>query len=181
MTDLLWMPIPTWEGMYEVSDTGIVRSVQRSKPRSDGKVFNYPAQIKAQTTSPYGYRRVRLSDRTANRQETLLVHRAVALAFLSNPDGFETVNHMDGNKENNHVSNLEWVSRSQNARHGWDHGLMQPSPSGERHHNAKLTDAEAEEIRRLPRGYGRLKADAKRFGVSPSTINLIRRGKRYAR
>ena len=60
-------------------------------------------------------------------RRTKRVHRLVAETFLPNPDDKPEVNHIDGNKRNNDVSNLEWVTSKENCRHAWDNGLMRPS------------------------------------------------------
>lgn len=69
-----------------------------------------------------GYLRVNL--KRGGRQITLLVHRAVAETFHSNPEGKPVVNHRDGDKTHNHRNNLEWATHSENLQHAWDTGLM---------------------------------------------------------
>ena len=60
-------------------------------------------------------------------RETVRVSRLIAEEFIPNPDNKPEVNHIDGNKHNNNVSNLEWVSKKENVRHAWDNGLAKPS------------------------------------------------------
>lgn len=69
-----------------------------------------------------GYLRVNI--KRCGTQKTLLVHRAVAEAFIVNPHNKPTVNHLDGDKANNCVGNLEWATHSENAQHAWDTGLV---------------------------------------------------------
>lgn len=69
-----------------------------------------------------GYMEVNLSkDGTTNMK---LIHRLVAIAFIQNPNNYEEVNHIDGNKKNNTVDNLEWCTRNYNLKHAYNYGLM---------------------------------------------------------
>ena len=94
-----WRPVKGYEGLYEVSNMGRVKSLHASQEI-----------ILKQGEYPNGYMGANLSkDGTANMK---LVHRLVAIAFIQNPNNYEEVNHKDGNKKNNTVDNLEWCTRS---------------------------------------------------------------------
>ena len=104
-----WKVIDGTDGMLEVSSLGRVRSNLR-----DGRILKQQPDKK-------GYHRIRVS---INRQKiSFKVHREVAKAFIPNPLNMEQVNHIDGNKDNNSVENLEWVSNLENARHAIVNGL----------------------------------------------------------
>ena len=104
-----WSKIPFFRG-YEVSRCGRVRSLRRSKP----KILRL-----ATTTSGY----LRVSMRRGKQSRNRMVHRLVAQAFLTPCEGKTHVNHKDGNKQNNNVDNLEWVTNSDNVKHAWRIGL----------------------------------------------------------
>lgn len=104
---------------------------------------------------------------------TRKVHQLVVEAFLGVcPRGFE-INHRDGDKENNALHNLEWVTASENLRHAFRTGLR--SNAGSAHPAAKLTEEQASEIRRLT-GKVRQPELASRYGVSQQTISSIQTG-----
>ena len=99
----MWKDVPTWEYRYEINEYGNVRNKQT------GKI------IKPSMNSS-GYYRIAFYDKALNRRERYFVHRLVASIFLNNINQLKEVNHIDGNKHNNHVSNLEWCSRLHNQR-----------------------------------------------------------------
>jgi hypothetical protein len=113
---ITWKPVPGYEGFYEVSNCGLVRSVTRTIKSS----FNANRQIlgKLRTVYPMkdGYMRVQLMREHASRSYG--VHRLVMMAFSpnQNQDALD-VNHMDGNKQNNSLENLEWCTRGENHKH----------------------------------------------------------------
>lgn len=80
--------------------------------------------------------------------KSFYVHRLIANNFLNNKDNKPQVNHIDGNKQNNKISNLEWVTSSENRIHAFKIGL-QKNKTGEDHHNSKLTINDIKEIRKL--------------------------------
>lgn len=110
-----------------------------------------------------------------NRGKSARLHRLVAMAFVPNPDSFPEVNHIDGNKENNTPSNLEWCSRKQNMSHAFSTGLCKVR-FGEAAPAAKLTDADVSEIARIYVPRSRMfscAALATRYGVDQSRIHQI--------
>lgn len=99
---LEWRPVKGLEGFYEVSSVGEIRRVGNIEPRKKGKMTA-------------GYYCVTCYVNNVARH--ISIHRAVAEAFIPNPEGKRTVNHKDGNKLNNVVSNLEWATHSENSLH----------------------------------------------------------------
>jgi hypothetical protein len=121
----IWKPIKNYEGSYEVSNMGKVRSLDRyciqKNNFSDKYNHIYKGKILNQYKNNAGYMQVQLSKRYKTLPKR--VHRLVAEAFISNPDNYKCVNHIDGNKLNNNVSNLEWCSYSHNNREARRLGL----------------------------------------------------------
>ena len=107
-----WRSVAGYEGIYEVSNLGNVRSLDRL----NGRGFRIKGQNMKPVTNQKGYLRVGLS--LNNVQSLKSIHRLVAQAFIPNPDNKPQVNHIDENKQNNHVDNLEWVTNRENALHG---------------------------------------------------------------
>ncbi len=89
---------------YSVSNYGRVRNDNTNK-------------IRKLTKNTYGYLRTNITNNAENTHKEIKVHRAVAELFIPNPNNYPQVNHIDGNKENNCVDNLEWVTASENTRH----------------------------------------------------------------
>ena len=102
----LWKDVPGYEGLYQVSNLGrIIRCGRIRKPKKDHSGYLVVSLYKEATGKEYK------------------VHRLVAIAFLPNPEGKRSVNHIDGDKENNRVENLEWVTHSENMKHAYATGL----------------------------------------------------------
>lgn len=104
----MWKPIKGYEGFYDISDTGLVKSLRRNKILRPGKTVK-------------GYQFVLLSVNGIKRN--CLIHRLVAETYLPMVGENFEVNHIDGNKENNSVTNLEWCTRAQNLKHAVVMGL----------------------------------------------------------
>lgn len=126
----MWKEIKGYEGYYEVSNEGRVRSLTRTILDSRGVLRTLSGSEMKLSESTHrdrggdGYFVVNLRrDHTSN---VCPVHRLVAEAFIPNDDNLPTVNHKDGDKHNNHVSNLEWASYADNNIHALEHNLRQP-------------------------------------------------------
>ena len=117
-----WLTVKGYEGLYEVSDAGQVRSVTRKCLHKNGKVTLNVGKVLAQSPNK-NTRYMMCGLWRNNKAKYYLVHRLVAEAFIPNPDNLAEVNHIDGNRQNNHLSNLEWVTRKGNIRHAIDTGL----------------------------------------------------------
>ena len=169
----VWKDIAGYEGAYQISNLGRVKSLPRQGTRSTKE------KIRAISLTHDGYERIRLIFK--GKDETKRVHRLVAEAFIPNPEKKETVNHIDGNKLNNSVSNLEWTDRHEQMHHAYKNNLKKPM-GGSSNGNAKLTQEQVEAIRKEYIPYSKehgTVALGKKYGVNNSTIGNVVRGVHY--
>ena len=115
MTEI-WKDIAGYENEYQVSNLGNVRSLDRRIKYSNGRTRFYKGQLIKPLAAQNGYDVVTLMRK--HKGKKCLVHRLVALAFLNNSNGYPEVNHLDENKHNNCVSNLEWCTVKYNRNYG---------------------------------------------------------------
>ena len=124
-----WKDIPGYEGYYQASTDGQIRSLDRDVKLSGSNVSIVKhGKLLAQHIGNDGYLHAALS--VNGSMKLWLVHRLMALTFLDNPENKEQVNHIDGVKTNNILSNLEWVTASENMVHAKEHGLWNPIECG---------------------------------------------------
>lgn len=111
-----WVDIKGYENIYQVSNLGRIKSLAR-----EGNNRTKKDRIMRQYVGKTGYRQVRLCKN--NKTKLYKVHILIARAFIDNPCNYPIINHKDGDKLNNEISNLEWCSCSHNIKHSYEKGL----------------------------------------------------------
>lgn len=173
MPEEIWKPVAGYEGLYEVSNKGNVRSLDRHCLGRDGRSELHRGRVLAKQLTWNGYHDVSLANRGAGvRRKHRPVHTLVAEAFLgSRPDGYDVM-HLDGDRTNNCVDNLKYGPRAENLHQTYDYG----GTSG----RGKLKKHEAiEVIQRLERGENPCDL-AREFGVNNAAMYHIKNGTAFA-
>lgn len=161
----VWMPVVGYEGIYEVSNHGRIKSLKFGKEK-----------IRSLNLDGWGYFQVGLN--RDGRERKMLVHRLVANAFLDNPEAFKQVNHIDGCKTNNDIRNLEWCDQSHNQKHAWETGLKkyvyyEHVIDSSRKSQAKLSEEQVKQIRHKFQNDVGIDDLKTLYGVSYTTIHSI--------
>jgi hypothetical protein len=169
MSKEIWKDVNGYEGYYQVSNIGNVRSLDRPSTSPVNKI-ELGTQLKPSIKR--GYSCVVLQ-KDGERKHTS-IHRIVAQAFICNRENKPQVNHINGVKSDNRAKNLEWATSSENIQHAYKTGLS-ISRTGQRHHFSKLKKEDIPLIRSL---FGSLssKVIGARFGVSRGCIDSIKYG-----
>lgn len=171
----IWKDVVKYEKSYQVSNLGNVRSVDRVVVQYNGaKKRAIPTTYKGQplklTYRTNGYTYVVLCEN--NKPKKFNVHRLVAQAFISNPNNLPQVNHKDSVRDNNSVSNLEWVNNSSNQKHAFLNGKR--ILKGEEVGNSKLTAEQVLWIReKRAKDNTSYEKIAKEVGVARETVRKI--------
>ena len=160
-----WKPIQEFNGEYEVSNLGRVRSMKR--------YYGMVGRIMPQTIQRTGYYAVTFH--MNNKAYCRKVHRLVIEAFTQNPDSLPCINHIDGNKLNNHVSNLEWCTYQHNMQHAVRTGLTHPhrwtdderKQISERNKGQIITPEQREKISQALKGRKHPEVSARQKGIAP--------------
>lgn len=170
-----WLPVSNCDG-YEVSDDGRVRSLDRTQTLIGNGGREYKRCRKGKVLSlkkhPQGYRCVQMG----SVQKT--VHSVVMEAFVGPRPHAHCINHIDGDKTNNRVENLEYCTMSANSKHAYDTGLSDGPPlkRGRDHWKCRLTEIEVRRVRAYHKLNWPSKTIADFFGVGDTTIyNIIKR------
>jgi predicted XRE-type DNA-binding protein len=175
----VWKDIKGFEGIYQVNEYGEVKSIERITFNNGTNTYNkIKEKILKKISDKNGYYRYCFFK--DKKRYSVFAHRLVANCFIDNPNKKPQVNHIDGVKTNNHVSNLEWCTAKENTRHALDLGLSFQAP-GENHHMSKLTNKEVFVIRSL---YDKKQMTQKEisflFNVSQTQISRIVNKKKWS-
>lgn len=163
----IWKDIIGWEGCYQISNLGSVKSLKRKNVLKD--------KILKHRINKYGYACVTFRSPTKNAYYT--IHRLVAITFILNLESKLEVNHIDGNKLNNHINNLEWCTNRENIEHAVKIGLS--NFVGENNPRATISESEVIRIKEFI-NFGLKTCSIRRLtGISESKIQMIRDGKAW--
>lgn len=112
----IWKDIQGYEGLYQISNLGRIKSLERDIIYSNGKIQHYKGKILTPNSDKDDYKTIKLCKNGIIKR--YLVHRLIAITFIPNPDNLPCVNHKDENKQNNNIENLEWCSVAYNNCYG---------------------------------------------------------------
>lgn len=121
MENEVWKDIPKYEGLYQASNLGRIRSCARTIIRENRIKQQFKGKILSPEDNGNGYLRLILYKNKKKNSE--YVHRLIASAFIENYYNCEQINHIDGNKQNNNINNLEWCTKSYNIKEAYRLGL----------------------------------------------------------
>lgn len=168
----IWKPVVGWEGLYEVSSHGRIRSLNRVIINKSGGKQSFVGRILRPARDRYGYNRVVLSKEGTSYNR--IVHRLVAQAFIPNPNNLPEVNHKDEDKTNNIPENLEWCSNKYNVNYGT--GLARRMVSQRNHPNESKAVRQFSKKGVVIADYPSIKEAVRRTGVKAETISKSCRG-----
>lgn len=130
MNKEIWKDVIGYEGLYQVSNTGYVKSLDREVVCKNGRTNKHNGKVLALHKSKVSKQRIKPIYHVElwknNKREVAFIHRLVAIHFIPNTENKPHINHIDGKRENNNVSNLEWCTPSENMFHAYANGLAKP-------------------------------------------------------
>jgi len=153
-----WKDIENYEGSYQVSNLGRIKSFMKKEP-----------QILKEATSIEGYKFITLTKNL--KHKSLGIHRLIAIHFIPNPNSKPEINHINCNPSDNRIENLEWCTPKENKQHSVRMGRV---PNGVTHYLSKLNEEQVVEIRGLyANGNITMKEIAKKYNVSNCAIRYV--------
>lgn len=180
MTEI-WRDIKGYEGLYQVSNLGRVKSLERLVKGRYNNLQRCPEKIKQPSErrnkdSKQGYLALQLYK--DNKAQNCYIHRLVAEAFIPNPQGKETVNHINGDKHDNRAINLEWCTYTENNKHAYITGLN--DKKHRRNRKGSMPVAQYDKDMRLIKIYPSLREAERQTNIDARCISLgIKKGWKY--
>lgn len=161
----IWKDISGYEGYYQISNLGRLKRIKSGRgTTANGVVNGY--------LNNQGYRRMRLSINDISK--CIFAHRLVAEHFIPNPNNKKEVNHLNGNKDDNRVSNLEWATPSENMKHAFNTGIR--TQRGSCNPRSKLSESQ---VLSIYSSSVNNRALSQEYGVNVCTINDIKSGRNW--
>lgn len=175
MEQEIWKPVVGFEGYYEISSIGRLKSVKRSYEVNGRWNKTHIRHMEEKLYKPYmaktGYWDVFIHLHGRHRQS---IHRMVAKAFIPNPGNKGYVNHINSIRTDNRVGNLEWVTHQENMMHGYLHGSLRiPASVGQDNGRAVLTNEQVLEIRKLYKEGMRPKQLIEKYQLKKATLEGV--------
>jgi len=171
-----WYDIIGLEGEYQINISGEIKSLEKIRPAKQGSLCTKKERILQNCYSHWGYKyNVVIKD---GKRKCVFAHKALAEIFIPNPERKTQVNHIDGNKLNNKLSNLEWCTPKENSTHS---ALVLGNSFGEKNGNSKLNKENVEEIRKTYKPFVLTrKMLGDKFGVTKNMIDKILQRRNWA-
>lgn len=119
----VWKDIKGYKGLYQISNLGRVKSLPKKRKNKSGTYSLYKEKIIKGNNCKGNSGRSRIFLYINGKRKQIKIHHLVALHFIAGYEANKTVNHIDGNRLNNHMDNLEWITKEENLRHGWKNNL----------------------------------------------------------
>ena len=170
----LWVPVKGYEGLYLISKNGMVRGIDRTVRVNERTIRFQKGMVLKNNISPVGYARIALCKDGIQKFE--LLHRILAIHFIPNPNNYPVVNHIDGDKLNNRLDNLEWCTQKHNMAEAGRMGLI--GSKGNRNRTKFKTDIDLLKLlRENNAGCSNIELSIK-YGVRKETISRVLNGNR---
>jgi hypothetical protein len=170
----IFKDIKGYEGLYQISNFGRVKSLSRKRNENTNAVIK--ERILTPDLGKAGYHSICF--KVKNKTEKYLIHRLVAIHFIHNTENKPQVNHINGIKNDNRLENLECVTISENRKHAYNTGL-QFGPIGEKQGSSKLTESQILEIKERLNKKEKQVNIAMIYNVRQSNISKIKNNKRW--
>lgn len=176
----IWKDIPGYEGYYQISNTGNIKSLDRFIVKKNGAKVFLQGKYVSVSVHKHGHHVVRLWKE--NNTKLYNLYRLLALVYISNPENKKEVNHIDGNRMNFDLKNLEWVTASENMKHAYVNGLSKCNfEKGFKHKRSKLNNEKLDEIFERRKSGKKLNEIANEFGLNFQYVSRLLKGLTYGK